>query len=43
MQAFMIDRYGKKEVGRIGEVPEPVVREDDVLIRIHAAGINALD
>lgn len=43
MQAFIIDRYGKKEVGRIGEVPEPVMRDDDVLIRIHAASINALD
>ncbi|QOF76453.1 NADP-dependent oxidoreductase [Variovorax sp. 38R] len=43
MKAFIIDRYGKKEVGRIGEVPEPELRDDDVLIQIHAASINALD
>jgi NADPH:quinone reductase-like Zn-dependent oxidoreductase len=43
MKAFIIDRYGKKEVGRIGEMPEPEVRDDDVLIRIHAASINPLD
>ena len=43
MKAFVIDRYSKKETGRIGEVPEPELRDDDVLIQIHAAGVNALD
>ncbi len=43
MKAFIIDRYGKKETGRIAEVPEPELRDDDVLIRIHAAGVNLLD
>ena len=43
MKAFIIDRYGKKEVGRIGEVPDPEVRDDDVLVQIHAASINPLD
>lgn len=43
MKAFIIDRYGKKEAGRIAEVPEPELRDDDVLIQIHAAGVNILD
>lgn len=43
MKAFIIDRYGKKETGRIGEVPEPEPGDDDVLIQIHAAGVNLLD
>lgn len=43
MKAFIIDRYGKKEVGHIGQMPDPEVRDDDVLIRIHAASINPLD
>jgi NADPH:quinone reductase-like Zn-dependent oxidoreductase len=43
MKAFIIDRYGKKEVGRIAEVPEPELRDDEVLIQIHAAGVNLLD
>ncbi|HSV83138.1 MAG TPA: NADP-dependent oxidoreductase [Ramlibacter sp.] len=43
MKAFIIDRYGKKETGRIAEVPEPELRDDDVLIQIHAAGVNLLD
>ncbi len=43
MKAFLIDRYGKNESGRIGEMPEPEMRDDDVLIQVHAASINVLD
>ena len=42
MKAFIIDRYGK-DGGRIGTMPDPVLRDDDVLVRIHAAGVNPLD
>lgn len=43
MKAFIIDRYGKNEVGHIADMPEPDLRDDDVLIQIHAASINVLD
>lgn len=43
MQAFSIDRYGKQEVGRITAVPAPEVRDDEVLVEIHAASVNPLD
>ena len=43
MKAFTIDRYGKKEIGHLTEVREPELQADDVLIQIHAAGINLLD
>ncbi|MEE4668331.1 NADP-dependent oxidoreductase [Pseudomonas alliivorans] len=43
MKAFIIDRYGKKAVGRIGERPDPDIGQTDVLIQIHAAGVNMLD
>ncbi len=43
MKAFIIDRYGKKERGRIGEVPVPQIGQDEVLVRIHAASVNLLD
>ncbi|MDX8147264.1 NADP-dependent oxidoreductase [Lentzea sp. BCCO 10_0061] len=44
MRAFIVDRYGKSDnVLRAGDVPEPVVGEHDVLVQIHAAGVNALD
>jgi NADPH:quinone reductase-like Zn-dependent oxidoreductase len=44
MRAFIVDRYGKSgNVLRAGDMPEPEVREHDVLVQIHAAGVNALD
>lgn len=42
MKAFSIDRYGKN-TGRIREVPAPEVGAHDVLIEVHASGVNALD
>jgi NADPH:quinone reductase-like Zn-dependent oxidoreductase len=43
MKAFVVDRYSKKEPMRFGEMPEPELRDDDVLIEVHAAGLNQLD
>jgi NADPH:quinone reductase-like Zn-dependent oxidoreductase len=43
MKAFMVNRYGKKEKLRLTEVAEPVVKDTDVLVKIHAAGVNLLD
>ena len=43
MKAFTVDRYGKKETLRATEVPEPVLGEDEVLIEVHATGVNLLD
>src|SRR3954453_13748662 len=43
MKAFIIDNYGKKAATRIGEMPEPELRDDDVLVEVHAAGVNLLD
>jgi NADPH:quinone reductase-like Zn-dependent oxidoreductase len=43
MKAFIVDRYGSGDRVRATDVPDPEVRENDVLIRIHAAGVNPLD
>ena len=43
MKAFVVDRYGKKDRGRIGEMPDPELRENDVLVEVHAASVNPLD
>ena len=43
MKAFIIDRYGIGASMRAREMPDPVMREDDVLVQIHAAGVNVLD
>src|SRR2546423_2272467 len=43
MKAFILDRYGSADCVRAGEMPDPELREDDVLVQIHAAGVNLLD
>src|SRR5437762_12124125 len=43
MRAFVVDRYGSKDGIRPSEMPIPELREDDVLVQIHAAGVNLLD
>lgn len=43
MKAFVVDRYGKNENLRAAEVPEPELREDEVLIQVHATAVNLLD
>ncbi|WP_426398896.1 NADP-dependent oxidoreductase [Ralstonia sp. R-29] len=43
MKAFIVDRYGSKTGLRFGEVPIPEPREDEVLVQVHAAGVNLLD
>jgi NADPH:quinone reductase-like Zn-dependent oxidoreductase len=43
MKAFIVDQYEKKGALRFGEMPEPKLRDDDVLVQIQAAGVNVLD
>ncbi len=43
MKAFVIDQYSKKKPMRLFELPEPRLNEHDVLVQVHAAGVNLLD
>jgi NADPH:quinone reductase-like Zn-dependent oxidoreductase len=43
MKAFIIDHYGSNDGVRAGEMPDPELRDDDVLVQIHAASVNPLD
>lgn len=43
MKAFILDRYGSDDRVRAGDVPDPELQADDVLVQIHAAGVNLLD
>ncbi|MEO8577046.1 MAG: NADP-dependent oxidoreductase [Gemmatimonadales bacterium] len=43
MKAFVLDRYGNADAVRLREMPEPDVRDNDVLVQVHAAGVNLLD
>lgn len=43
MKAIVQDKYGSPEVLELQEIDKPVVKENEVLIRVHAAGVNAAD
>ena len=43
MKAFLIDRYGSNDVVRAGEMPDPELQDNDVLVQIHAASVNPVD
>lgn len=43
MKAFLVERYGDADTVRAGDVPDPQVGREDVLVRIHAASVNPLD
>jgi NADPH:quinone reductase-like Zn-dependent oxidoreductase len=41
MKAFILDRYGSAL--RFGDMPEPELRDDEVMVQIHAAAVNPVD
>ncbi len=43
MKAAIIEQYGAPEVLKIAEVPRPVPKSREILIRIHAVSINPVD
>src|SRR3954464_12233913 len=43
MKAFVLKRHGKKETLQLTEMADAIVKEDDVLVQVHAAGVNLLD
>jgi NADPH:quinone reductase-like Zn-dependent oxidoreductase len=43
MKAYIINRYGKHVALQATELPTPEIGESDVLVQIHAAGVNLLD
>jgi NADPH:quinone reductase-like Zn-dependent oxidoreductase len=43
MQAVVYDKYGPPEVLQIADLPIPDPQEEQVLVKVHAASINAAD
>ncbi len=40
MRAVLQDRYGRSDVLRLGRLPRPDVRDDEVLVEVRAAGLD---
>jgi len=43
MKAIVYTQYGPPDVLQLQDIEKPLPREDEVLVRVHAASINALD
>jgi NADPH2:quinone reductase len=43
MQAIQITRFGGPDVLKLSDLPDPVAGEGQVVVRMHAAGINPVD
>ena|SRR5437867_1869993 len=43
MKAIVQDRYGSPDVLQLRDIDKPVVKDDEVLVRVHAAAVNIGD
>lgn len=43
MQAIIQNEYGSPDRLELKEIDRPVVNDDQVLVRVHAASVNPLD
>ena len=40
MRAIVQDRYGESDVLRLEQIPRPVIGDNEVLLRVHAAAVG---
>src|SRR5215470_6358159 len=43
MKAVIVEKPGDESVLKIGEIPDPSTKPDEILIRVRAAGLNRAD
>ena len=43
MKALILKRYGKADQLEFADIPRPTIKPDEILIQVHAAGLNPVD
>src|SRR5881397_4200626 len=43
MKAIVYHEYGSPDVLELRDIDKPLVKDDEVLVRVHAASVNRLD
>lgn len=43
MKAYQVTRYGKNEKLQLSETSKPILNDNEVLVEVHAAGVNMID
>jgi NADPH:quinone reductase-like Zn-dependent oxidoreductase len=43
MKAYIVEKYGKAETLHLTHMPDPIPKENEVLIQIHSAAVNSAD
>ena len=43
MKALILKKYGKPDQVQFADIPRPAIKPDELLVRIHAVGLNPID
>jgi NADPH:quinone reductase-like Zn-dependent oxidoreductase len=43
MKALILKRYGKSDNLEFADIPKPTIKPDEILVQVHAVGLNAID
>ena len=43
MKALILKRYGKADQIAFADIPKPTIQPDEILVQVHAAGLNPID